>query len=799
MGTVDPGAGAVTQPSLVLSLDEGQLRSAVDADRIEVHFQPVVLLPSRHVVGFEALARVRLDDGRLVPPAGFISMAESSGLITALGELVLDRALARAARWRSAGGPLSTATVSVNVAPHQLASLDFVDRVRALLTAHDVPGSALVLEITESAASSSQVRPVLERLAAAGVRIALDDFGVGFATLDNLRRLPVQILKLDRSFVAGVTRAGADRTIARVVVDLADSLGLSVIAEGVESLEQADALERLGCPVVQGYYFAAALADPEAAAAQVRAHGPGSAGPPGDQIEGWSVELDTAVIAAARLLATGPDGAQRAALHAFATGLARALGMLEAGVRTVGRLALVHDLHRLAVDGVLPAVLADAHQLRDLVRSARPARVEVEIIRAAQLAAHRAYAADRTLRETACVAGMLHAASALHEHEPRLSAALVRLSVVPPEVVPLAEVIDDLARRRVGRRGMEERLRSLAGISRVLASARDSLELLRVALEEARRIVGAASASMERWDRQTGRLTTLVNVGQLGPGEVVFPKDEVYSLAEFEQARRTLLNGLPYLRTLDDVDVPPAEIALLKRLHKYSSAAVPVYLNGRVWGQVWLTTGVGEPAFAATDIETLTSVATLMGGVVAQAENLDSVSRLAFQDPLTLVANRRAVDDALDQLAATRIPATIALLDVDLLGVINATAGHAQGDRLLVDLAEGLSRAVVRWPGATVGRLGGDEFCVVLPEAALSDAKLFVAAALEHASGPDGPPELCVGYAISRGLWTPRDLMAEADRELYLAKGRARERRVRDSARDSARATTRPPTEPGTT
>jgi EAL domain-containing protein (putative c-di-GMP-specific phosphodiesterase class I) len=267
----------------VLDLDQVQVQSALDQDRVEVHFQPVVLLPSRHVVGFEALSRIRLDDGRLVPPAGFIPTAEASGQITALGELVLDRALARAARWRAAGGPLATATVSVNVAPHQLASTDFVDRVRARLAAHDVPGSALVLEITESAASSSQVRPVLERLAAAGVRIALDDFGVGFATLDNLRRLPVQILKLDRSFVAGVTKAGADRTIARVVVDLADSLGLSVIAEGVESVEQADALERLGCPVVQGFYFAAAQADPEAAAAQVRAGSPGSIGGPADQ------------------------------------------------------------------------------------------------------------------------------------------------------------------------------------------------------------------------------------------------------------------------------------------------------------------------------------------------------------------------------------------------------------------------------------------------------------------------------------------------------------------------------------
>src|SRR6185437_6671521 len=201
---------------------------------LEVHYQPVVVLTSRHVVGFEALARMRTPDGVLLPPESFIPVAESSGLIIPLGEAVLRRALIEAARWRKANGLIATATVSVNVAPAQLVQPDFVELVAELLAENELPGSSVNLEITESTVASPQTRPVLERLAAMGVRVALDDFGVGFATLDNLRRLPVHILKLDSSFVSGVTMAGADRAIVRVVIDLADSLGLSVIAEGVE-------------------------------------------------------------------------------------------------------------------------------------------------------------------------------------------------------------------------------------------------------------------------------------------------------------------------------------------------------------------------------------------------------------------------------------------------------------------------------------------------------------------------------------------------------------------------------------
>lgn len=241
--------------------------AALAAGALEMHYQPVVALGTQHVVGFEALARLRGTNGDLLPPDAFVPVVERSGRVLDLGHAVLRQAVADAARWRAGNSLISAATVSINVAPAQLREPGFVDAVVDLLAEHEVPGSAVILEITETSVTSSRERPVLERLQAMGIRVALDDFGVGFASLDNLRRLPVQVLKLDKSFVAGVTRPGADRAIVRVVVDLADTLGLSVIAEGVETEEQIGLLRGLGCDFAQGFHLARPASADEVGAA----------------------------------------------------------------------------------------------------------------------------------------------------------------------------------------------------------------------------------------------------------------------------------------------------------------------------------------------------------------------------------------------------------------------------------------------------------------------------------------------------------------------------------------------------
>ena len=797
--------------------DDGPLpadavRAALDAGLVEVHYQPVVALPSRHVVGFEALARLRLPDGRLVAPGRFVPQAEQAGLVVRLGHDVLRIAAAEAARWRAGGTAVATATLSVNVAAPQLEQPGFLDDVRAVLAEHDLPGSALVLEITESIATSGRVRPVLESLAALGVRVALDDFGTGFATLQSLRRLPVQVVKLDRSFVAGVGEPGADRSIVRVVIDLAESLGLSVIAEGVETAEQADVLVRLGCGHVQGFLFARPGPVPEVVAAGVAS----TVGPPKTATwrstdDGWSPADDAALLSAARLLASGDDR-ERAAVHAVATQAARLAGLPEEDLRAVGRLALVHDLHRLCVDGALPSALASLPRFARLaellvphrgrgVRGVGPAGRDGWLLAASDPHLHRA------VRDDAVLHLLLHAAEAVGEAariDPDLGVAalgtglglvaghyaylddcgsaaaaadavaiLVRLSLEPPALLPLADLLDDLDRRRLGRRGMEERLRSLVGITRVLAGSRDSRELMRVALEEARRIVGAASAGLERWERDAAQLRTLVNVGTLAPGEETFPTDETYALADYPQIKRSIFDGLPYIAAVDDPDLDPVDHELLKSLHKHSSAAVPVYLEGRVWGQLWLTTEAGEPAFRAADIELLTAVATLMGIVVLRAETLERSARLAFEDQLTGVGNRRALDDALAELAAAGGPVALALLDVDLLRRINTVAGPARGDEALVRLAVALSARTAGHPGAVVARLGGDEFCVVLPGAAAEAMQALLAGVEDDLRRADGP-QVSTGTAVAVGPWEPRTLLAVADAQLARAKQRSR-------------------------
>lgn len=754
-------------------MDALAIADALARDAVEVHYQPIVMLPGRQVIGFEALARLRRVDGTLVAPADFIPTAEESGLIIPLGKDVLRQAVAEAATWRADRGALSIATVSVNIATSQLEQPDIIDDITTVLAEHAVPGSALILEITESAVASPKIRPVIERLSALGIRFAIDDFGTGFATLDTLRHIPAHVLKLDRSFVVGVTRQGTDRAIVRVVAILADSLGMSVVAEGVETEEQAEALLRLGCAAMQGYLFARPGPDPLAAAAAATAaagHGSKSV-PTSEGLDRWPVALDEAVLAAARLLGT-TDSTHRGAVHAVSIALAQAAELDPQTVRAVGRLALVHDITRLMVDGALPLALDADERLRALTLGSSPVHPEVRLVQAAVAVVDDAAAIDPELGRDALSEALQGAAGAQGAAVLTRDGLLTAVTQLPRTVVPFAELMEDLDRRRMGRRGMEERMRSVFGITKVLSSGRETGELMRLALEEVRRIVGAASASVERWERDANQLRCLVSVGQLGPDEQTFPTNEVYPLAEYAQARRTMLTGLPYIHRVDDPTADDDAVALLKELGKYSSAAVPIYVDSRVWGQLWFATDHGEPPFEARDTETLMAVATLLGGVVVQAENLQAVDRMAFEDALTRLGNRRMVDDVLDRLASQGEQAVVVLLDIDGLKDINDVRGHAAGDTAIRQVADWLAQAAAVLPRATVGRLGGDEFCLVLPDCTMSKARQFLddaTAALRR----EGAPAVSIGLSVGGpGPWAPRDLLAAADEELYRAKRR---------------------------
>ncbi|URN14868.1 MULTISPECIES: putative bifunctional diguanylate cyclase/phosphodiesterase [Streptomyces] len=248
----------------------GDLRRALDAGEVELHYQPKVRFDG-HVAGLEALVRwVHPERGR-VPPDEFIAIAESSGLMPHLTEYVLETALGQVARWRAQGLEVP---VAVNVSPRDVHSPGFAGAVAARLARHGVPASALQLEITEHVLLEDPQRAAdtLAGLTGHGVKMSLDDFGTGYSSLVHLRRLPVSELKIDRSFVARLAVDAEDAEIVRCTVDLAHSLGLLVVAEGVEDDETWERLRDLGCDAVQGWLVAAAM-PPRETTAWLRAHG----------------------------------------------------------------------------------------------------------------------------------------------------------------------------------------------------------------------------------------------------------------------------------------------------------------------------------------------------------------------------------------------------------------------------------------------------------------------------------------------------------------------------------------------
>ncbi|WP_405619470.1 putative bifunctional diguanylate cyclase/phosphodiesterase [Streptomyces sp. NBC_00076] len=248
----------------------GDLRRALDAHEVQLHYQPKVRFDGQ-VAGLEALVRWVHPERGKVPPDEFIAIAESSGLMPYLTEYVLDTALAQVALWRSQG---LFVPVAVNVSPRDVHTPGFAGSVAARLARHGVPAGALQLEITEHVLLEDPQRAAdtLAGLTAHGVKMSLDDFGTGYSSLVHLRRLPVSELKIDRSFVARLAVDNEDAAIVRCTVDLAHSLGLLVVAEGVEDDETWERLRDLGCDAVQGWLVAAAM-PPEETTAWLLARG----------------------------------------------------------------------------------------------------------------------------------------------------------------------------------------------------------------------------------------------------------------------------------------------------------------------------------------------------------------------------------------------------------------------------------------------------------------------------------------------------------------------------------------------
>jgi diguanylate cyclase len=237
---------------------EQELRAAVEAETIAVHYQPQVDLLTGRVVGVEALARWTHPRLGEISPAEFIAVAEETGLIGPLGSLVLDRTCRQLAAWRSQGLRLAA---TVNVSARQLDDPAFANDVAARIGRAGLSPSSICLELTESAlmGAGAEPRHVLASLKGLGVYVAIDDFGTGYSSLSSLKRLPVEVVKVDRSFVDGLGTDSEDSAIVAAILSLAHAMGLHVIAEGVETPLQAAELVGLGCTIGQGYLWSPAV------------------------------------------------------------------------------------------------------------------------------------------------------------------------------------------------------------------------------------------------------------------------------------------------------------------------------------------------------------------------------------------------------------------------------------------------------------------------------------------------------------------------------------------------------------
>jgi diguanylate cyclase (GGDEF)-like protein len=236
---------------------ENDLRRAIQREEFELHYQPVIKLRDGSIVAMEALLRWNHPERGLVGPLGFIPVAEESRLIVPIGRWVIEQACRQAAAWQELHPDSAPVSVAVNLSARQIADPDLLSHIEGSVRANRIDPSNLWLELTETTLldETSFVERTLESLKGLGVRLVLDDFGVGFSSLGYLKRLPLSMIKLDRSFVENLAEDSHDAAIVRAVNEMADTIGIGVVAEGVETEEQVRMATTLGCGFAQGFHF----------------------------------------------------------------------------------------------------------------------------------------------------------------------------------------------------------------------------------------------------------------------------------------------------------------------------------------------------------------------------------------------------------------------------------------------------------------------------------------------------------------------------------------------------------------
>ena len=321
------------------------------------------------------------------------------------------------------------------------------------------------------------------------------------------------------------------------------------------------------------------------------------------------------------------------------------------------------------------------------------------------------------------------------------------------------------------------RLHSLIEFVSLVSAARGYADLLRVMASEGRKALEASTASLSVWERERGRMRTLVNDGDLGPDEFPDPVDEIYLLSDHPLAQRMVTDGVGYVQTVGDPDGDAKIDQVLRREGKHSCLALPVLFEGRIWGELWATRTAEMPAFTVGDLDFGTVVASQVGAGIAQAEHLKRVERLAYTDDLTGLANRRGFEDRLDEALtlhqALGTAVGVIVVDVNGLKRINDRHGHVAGDRALNAFGSELSTAASALPDTLAARLGGDEFCLLVVGASGDRVVALAQDVCDRAAAVLDEGVAC-GVATTDDLpdvsVTPSRLLRAADAAQYRAK-----------------------------
>lgn len=319
----------------------------------------------------------------------------------------------------------------------------------------------------------------------------------------------------------------------------------------------------------------------------------------------------------------------------------------------------------------------------------------------------------------------------------------------------------------------EAQLHALVSVAAGAAGAHRLDDVLELAAESALAAIGAASLSIGRWE--AGHVVTLINVGELAPQEERFPPDERYPLSDFPTTLKVLTGGGWMIAAVDDPAADPAHRGLLRDLEKETSLTVPIVFEGQTWGELWAASRIGGPRFVETDSVFMRAVADQIAAAIGRAELFAQVEALAYTDPLTGLANRRVLEDALERAceASTRAGSpALFLCDIDGLKAINDGYGHDAGDRVITRVAAALTAAAAPHADAVVSRMGGDEFCVLLPS---GDADVALAVCEDAAVRLELPEEgrvaiSCGIAALGPELDRPAALLRGADFAQYRAK-----------------------------